>query len=322
MKRIISALLTLFLLLAWLAAPAEEPAVTGLDLSELAGVPTHYRLYDAAVFEAEDDHPGTVVKLKYTTEQYDKPYKKTLNVYLPYGYDENGTERYPVLYFFHGRGCNPDTLIGNPQTKNAIDHMISSGLVRPFILVSPTYYYDMRRQLVDYDRFVPEMREEIMPLVEGTYRTFAETPDEAGFRASREQRAISGFSMGSFTTWTLFGSMLDVSATFLPFSGAFSLIEGGETTLDSIRQTIDAVDGDYFIYMACGGEEDLAFEGCSALAREMRADEAYFRYGTERGTSHFFYVQSDNIHQDLTSRYYLFNAILDGVLWPAAPGME
>ena len=322
MKRIVSALLALSLLLAGMAALAEKAAVTSLDQSELAGVPTHYLRYDASVFETEDACPGTVVKMKYTTEQYDKPYKKTLNVYLPYGYDENGTERYPVLYFFHGRGCNPDTLIGNPQTKNAFDHMISSGLVRPFILVSPTYYYDMRRQLVDYDRFVLEMREEIMPLVEGAYRTYAQTPDEAGFRASRDQRAISGFSMGSFTTWNLFGGMLDVSATFLPFSGAFSLIEGGNTTLDSIRQTIDAVGGDYFIYMACGGEEDLAFAGCSALAREMRADETYFSYGTERGASHFFYVQSDNIHQDLTSRYYLYNAFSDGVLWPASPDQE
>ncbi len=322
MKHIISALLILSLVFTGMTAFSEEPSVTSLDLSDLAGVPTHYRLYDAAVFEAEDEHPGTVVKLKYTTGKYDKPYKKTLNVYLPYGYDKDGTERYPVLYFFHGRGCSPDTLIGNPQTKNAIDHMISSGLAEPFILVSPTYYYDMRRQLVDYDRFISEMREEIMPLVEGTYRTYALTPDESGFRASREQRAISGFSMGSFTTWTLFGSMLDVSATFLPFSGAFSLIEGGETTLDSLRQTISAVDGDYFIYMACGGEEDLAFEGCSALAREMRSDEAYFSYGTERGSNHFYYVQSDNIHQDLTSRYYLFNAFADGVLWPASSDPE
>ena len=320
MKRITAAALAALLLAlcAMAAAGPAEPEL--LDLSDLAGVPTHYLRYDAAFFEAEDEHPGTVVKMKYTTEKYDKPYKKTLNVYLPYGYDENGTERYPVLYFFHGRGCNPDTLIGNPQTKNAFDHMISSGLVRPFILVSPTYYYDMRKQLVDYDRFVLEMREEILPLVEGTYRTYAETPDEAGFRASREQRAISGFSMGSFTTWNLFGGMLDVSATFLPFSGAFSLIEGGSTTLDGIRQAIDAVDGDFFIYMACGGTEDLAFEGCSALAREMRADETYFSYGTERGTNHFFYVQSDNIHQDLTSRFYLYNAFADGALWPALPG--
>ena len=322
MTRIVSVLVLLSLLLAGTSSLADQPAAANLDLSGLAGVPTHYLRYDAAFYEAEDEHPGTVVKMKYTTEQYDKSYKKTLNVYLPYGYDENGTERYPVLYFFHGRGCNPDTLIGNPQTKNAFDHMISSGLVKPFILVSPTYYYDMRKQLVDYDRFVLEMRGEIMPLVEGTYRTYAETPDEEGFRASRDQRAISGFSMGSFTTWNLFGSMLDVSATFLPFSGAFSLIEGGSATMDSIRRTIDACDGDYFIYMACGGEEDLAFEGCSALAREMRADETYFSYGTERGTSHFFYVQSDNIHQDLTSRYYLFNAFADGVLWPAAPVRE
>ena len=316
MKRIIAAVMTVLLLLAALTAQAAEYSTT--DTSGIAGVPSHYHLYDRAIFDEPDEHPGQVVKIKYKNDLYDKAYTNYISVYLPWGYDENGTERYPVIYFLHGNGGDSSTLLGNPQTVSTFDHMISSGLVQPFILVAPSYYYDQRHKLADLEIFVRELREELMPMIEGRYRTYAETPDEAGFRASRDYRAICGFSRGSFTTWYLFDKMLDVSRTFLPFSGAIDLMGNGGGTLDGIRKAIDNTGLPYFIYMACGGEEDLAFEGCRALAQELAKDEAYFSYGTDVEKDHFYYVQSDNIHQDLTSRYYLFNAFMDGVLWPAA----
>ena len=303
MKRLIGFAL-LFCLLCCAGLACGEEAPTLLDQSELAGIATHYLLYDRELYESPCDQPGTVVKIKYTTNMYDKAYKKFLNVYLPYGYDENGTDRYPVIYFFHGRGCDPNTLIGNESTKNAFDHMISSGVVRPFILVTPTYYYG-RGTNFDSEKFVQEFRQEIMPLVEGAYRTYAETADESGFQASRDHRAISGFSMGSMVTWGLFGKMLDVSAYFLPFSGAAA-------DLETMHGILDGFDGKFFIYMASGGPEDGAFEGCASLARSFAAD-SLFSYGLDFGANNFFYVASDNIHQDLTSRYYLYNAFLDGL---------
>lgn len=293
-----------------LAEPA-DPVL--MDFSEQAGVPTHYLYYDRDYYDAPCEQAGEVIKVKYTTNLYDKAYKKFLNVYLPYGYDENGTERYPVLYFFHGRGCDPDTLIRNDATKNAFDHMIALGICRPFILVTATYYYG-RGTNYDPEIFLHEMREEIMPLVEGTYRTYAETADDAGFRASRDFRAISGFSMGSGVTWTLLPNMTDYSRTFLPFSGAFSGLDAFAAVMENPEQPV-------FVYMASGGPEDGASVGCSELARKAAADPR-FSYGTDPAENNFYYVYSDNIHQDLTSRYYLYNAFVDGVLWPVSDARE
>ena len=161
MKKLSVIGLILMILCCACSASAQETGYkepTLLDFSDLIGLDTHYSLYDRDYYEAPDDHAGTVVKIKYTTSQYgEKTYKKTMNVYLPYGYDENGEERYPVIYFFHGRGCDPDTLIKNEFTKNAIDHMISTGVAKPFILVAPTYYYDARHLLYDLDRFYEEI---------------------------------------------------------------------------------------------------------------------------------------------------------------------
>ncbi len=289
----------------------QAPAV--LDASDLAGVPTHYLLYDRDYYEAPCDQPGKVVKIKYKNDLYDKAYSNYISIYLPYGYDETGTERYPVIYFLHGNGGDSTTLLGNQATVNAFDHMISTGIVRPFILVAPSYYYDQRKKLSDMEIFVKELREELMPMVEGQYRTYAETPDEAGFQASRDYRAFCGFSRGSGNTWFLFDKMLDVGRYFLPFSGAFMNMNGDDVSLETLRTAIDKVQKDYFIYMACGGEEDTAFEGCRKLAQEMIQDKTYFSYGSDMAKNHFFYCQSDNIHQDLTSRYYLYNAFLDGL---------
>ncbi len=319
MKHTFAALLALVLMLTVLSAPAEETVLTSLDLSELAGLPTHYRLFDVDSFTKPDEQSGQVVKIKYKNDLYDKPYTNYIHVYLPYGYNENGTERYPVVYFIHGNNGDSSTLLGNQETVSTFDHMISSGLVEPFILVAPSYYYDQRHKLADLETFVTELRTELMPMIEGKYRTFAPSPDEEGFRASRDHRAICGFSRGSFTTWYLFDRMLDVCRTFLPFAGAIDLMGDGGASIEGIRRAIDESGLPYFIYMACGGEEDLAFSGCRSLAQELAKDEKYFSYGTDVEKNHFYYVQSDNVHQDLCSRYYLFNAFMDGVLWPVAP---
>lgn len=309
MKKLAAWLLCLALCCAMgmaLAESYQEPTL--YDASQALGFPTHYLLYDRAFYESEDAQPGTVVQLKYVSSVYgERTYKRTVNVYLPYGYEEQGEERYPVLYFFHGRGCNQDTLLGNPQTKNALDHMISTGVARPFILVAPTYYYDVRRNLMDWELFTQELRTELMPLVEGTCRTFALSPDEAGFQASRDQRAFCGFSQGSMLTWYLVERMADCSRYFLPFSGAAQDVSG-------IQRLLEQEDApEIFIYMASGGPEDTTYEGCVALAQQLYADTAHFSVGTDMRENNLFCCLSDNIHQDLTTRYYLYNAFVDGL---------
>lgn len=309
MKKLICTILALSILLLSGAACADVVQVN----RELEGYETEYRLYDRDTYEQPCDHPGQVVKLKYNTEVYDKTYKRYVNVYLPYGYDENGTQRYPILYFFHGNGCDQTTLIGNPYTVNAFDHMIENGEMPPCIIVAPTYFYDVRKNLVDEEKFILELRNEIMPLVESTYRTYAETADEAGFTASRHMRALCGFSRGSYMTWYLLGSMHDYARTFLPFAGAFTAMEGSQINiLENYDKAMEAENGDLFVYMASGGPADLAYEGCVALAKDFLQKEGT-SFGSDFSENNFFFLASDNPHQDLCTRYYLYNAFLDGL---------
>ena len=309
MKKIFVIILALVLMSAInVLSLADGPAEPTVLTSDVIGVETVYRLYDRDFYEAKAEQPGQVVRLDYTTDVYGQEgQKRWANVYVPACYDPDGSDRINVIYFFHGNGGDQKVLLGNEATCNAFDHMISTGIADPFIVVAPTYYINVRTKEVDLDLFAREIRESLMPAVESTYRTYTETPDDAGFKASRDHRAFMGFSRGSMTTWFMFDKMLDYSYYFLPFSGATSDLGVVTAAIDSGSDYAH----DFFIYMASGGPEDGAYEGCVELAKELLADTEHFSFGTDKENHNFYYCPSDNIHQDLTSRYYLYNAFID-----------
>lgn len=67
---------------------------------------------------------------------------------------------------------------------------------------------------------------------------------------------------------------------------------------------------DFFIRMASGGSEELACENSLPLAQAFAADTTHITMASVRGDDLYFPL-SDNIHQDLITRYYLYNAFID-----------
>lgn len=192
---------------------------------------------DASVY-AECSNKGTVETLCYTTPAYavneiyqvEETVEKELLVYLPYGYDAE--KQYNVLYLMHGGGENHTYWIGeNPKgnsTRNMLDNMMENGLAEQTIVVTPTYVtlpegYEegaIAEQLTKH--FWQELRNEIIPLVESTYSTYA-TGDisEENLIATRDHRAFAGFSMGSLTTFqSAMMHCTDLMSYFGCYSGA------------------------------------------------------------------------------------------------------
>lgn len=327
MKRIIAVLLTALCSLTCLCLPAwadGRPAPAdkkNYTTTDAIGRETTYRIYDKKFYDAASQQPGTVVQLEYTSRQYGDPITHYTNIYLPYGYDEHGTERYRILYFFHGTNENPDSFIGDERAKNALDNMIETGIAPPFIAVFPTYYYDYaNNRSLNVESFTRELRDELMPLVESTYRTYALTTDDAGFQASRMERAFAGYSRGGRMTWQMFARMLDYAYWYLPMSGAFTNPESDPTDTDLMKAVHDALDvqpeyrDSFYLYVSCGGARDNAYDGCTEMVNDMIADPANFSYGLNPGENNIYYLLSNEIHQTLISRFYLYNAFCD-VLW-------
>lgn len=109
-------------------------------------------------------------------------------VYLPEGYDPNGTQRYPLLYFLHGLGDNEQTLF-NSGGWTLLDDLRRQHKIGEFLIVAPegwrSFYINSSDGSFRYSDF---FLHEFMPHIEGKYRL---VPGRAG-------RAISGISMGGY----------------------------------------------------------------------------------------------------------------------------
>ena len=328
MKRFMAAVLTVLILTGLLPAVADGRTAPEdskvYQTNDLIGRETLYRVYDRKFYDAPSQQPGSVVRLEYISNQYGEPAVHWANVYLPNGYDENGTERYPVLYFFHGTNETQDSFIGDEKARNAVDNMIETGVAVPYIMVFPTYYFDYANRSIHVEAFIREVRQELMPAVESAYRTYAESTDPEGFTASRKQRAFAGYSRGGRMTWEMFGAMLDYAYWFLPMSGGFSNPEENpvaDRQQERLQEAIAAQPdwaGNFYLYFSCGGKRDNAFDMCNQLVNCMLADETHFSYGLHPGENNLCYVSSNELHQTLIGRFYLYNAFRD-VLWRNEP---
>lgn len=119
--------------------------------------------------------------------------EKEFAVYLPSGYDEN-ENRYPVVYLLHPAGGTHDIWINMGEMPQIADDAIRSGMAFPMIIVLPDASgmaeYRMGKHLGYFD--VPDwsyekyFHEELIPLIDTTYRT----------KADKKHRAVVGASMG------------------------------------------------------------------------------------------------------------------------------
>lgn len=296
------------------AAPADPKTVT--TPADVVGVELTFERYDSKYYDVPCATPGTVERIDYTTDAYGESQDAWANVCLPAGYDE-GT-KYNVIYFLHGTNENQDSFIGEERARNGLDNMIAHGDVEPFILVCPTYYYDYENRAIDIIAFVSEVRDDLMPAVEGKYSTFAETADEAGFVASRDHRAFAGFSRGCYATWHMFFHNLDVARWYMPFSANISGADemGLEMPVEEQMQLLhDAIDAQadykdsFYIYATCGGKRDMMYDVNNALMSAMIADTDYFSFGTDTTANNLCYALSSEVHQTLMARLYFYNAL-------------
>lgn len=312
MKRIVTLIMALLLLSGLIPAFAEG-RVPGEDTlyvtTDVVGAETVFRHYDESYYDQPSEQPGTVVKIRYEATVYgDAPIKKVLYVYLPCNYDES--RQYNIIYYTHGAEAQAADLIQSAFYKNSLDNMIAQGICEPLIFVFPTYFNDLRKKTGEVVELWPqELLHDIMPLVESTYSTYAETADEAGFMASREHRAFNGYSRGSLITWGMIGDLAPYAKWFLPFSGGARGF--GAAVEDQMAYFADLMDSlrdtEIFIYSACGGPDDSAYSMTEMIAR-MIADTEHFSYGRDPHKNNLYFCLTEYPHSSTFSRFMMYNA--------------
>lgn len=231
-----------------------------------------------ASYGQEAEHRGEVVRIDYQTRDYAESTgaarTNTAYVYLPYGYDEHTDRRYNVLYFVHGHYGTASTTFEaeNGLLRKLLDHMTENGDMAPTIVVSPSYNYGQpTANYADADPYCETLPEELandlIPIVESRYRTYAESTDVAGLEASRGHRAIGGFSMGAVTTWYALEHTLSCFKYFMPVSAdcwSLGRFAGMNRPDETARYLADIVSrspyaGDGFYIWAASGTDDSAY---------------------------------------------------------------
>lgn len=276
-----------------------------------------------ASYEQEAEHRGEVVRIDYPTRNYAESTgaarTNTAYVFLPYGYDEHPDRRYNVLYFVHGHYGTASTTFEaeNGLLRKLLDHMTENGDMAPTIVVSPSYNYGQpTANYADADPYCEALPEELVndliPIVESRYRTYAESTDAAGLEASRGHRAIGGFSMGAVTTWYALEHTLSCFKYFMPVSadcwslGRFAGMNRPDETALYLADIVSRspYTGNGFYIWAASGTDD------SAYRETLVQVEAMARLTDVFPLSNLTFHEKDGArHEYRPMAEYLYNAL-------------
>ncbi|HEY3283577.1 MAG TPA: alpha/beta hydrolase-fold protein, partial [Armatimonadota bacterium] len=178
-------------------------------------------------------------------------------VYTPPGYDPKAATKYPVLFLLHGMGDNATSWVVVGRSNVILDNLIALGKTKPMLVVNTLGYgvpnpeqgmsgmFSPEGQQKSRDAFTASVLKEVLPLVEKSYRV----------AEGRENRAITGLSMGGGQSLGIGLNNLDTFAWIGSFSGAPMMF--GET--DKAFGNLSEKDNDRIklLWIACGSEDFL-----------------------------------------------------------------
>lgn len=229
--------------------------------------------------------------------------KRTAVVYLPFGYNQDDTEKkYNVLYLMHGGGGASTSYLGMAGAPNQlcwiIDNAIANNEIEPLIIVCPN----------DTGAFFIELRNGLIPAIDSNFNT----------KATRDARAFGGFSMGSVATWNVFLHCLDLIKNYIPMSGDCWACgsTGGknfpEKTALALSKSdfMDDYKNDYLIFAATG-TNDSAYPNMSPQIEAMKQFPEYFSYTTKDFSAGnlMYYIVKGNVHSYTNTYEYIYNGL-------------
>lgn len=164
-------------------------------------------------YEIAESKKGSLTQQWYPSEVIGA--ERRLNIYLPYGYTTE--KKYPVLYLQHGGGDDEETWVDMGRVSQIMDYLIAAGKAEEMIVVLPNSFDNQLASVNVLDplssenpvfsrrggdpdafrsggKYVEDLVKCIIPYVESHYSV----------KAGRENRAISGLSMGGiYTLYTI-----------------------------------------------------------------------------------------------------------------------
>jgi enterochelin esterase family protein len=233
--------------------PAIKPTPPGQAMSSFVEVPGDR----PAFYDAKAVPHGDVRMRLYESKAMGVT--RWLWIYTPPGYDAS-TARYPVLYLLHGNGEAQNGWVMNGRANIILDNAIAEGTTQPMIVVMPQGHALQGANVGPLERiagetsmfsprFPKDLLEEVIPLVERSYRV----------KSGVQHRAIAGLSMGGGQALTIGLAHPETFSYVLGYSAA---VGGQMGNADEVYQAIAANKAEKkfrLVWIGCG-RQDFLFE--------------------------------------------------------------
>jgi enterochelin esterase-like enzyme len=187
-------------------------------------------------------------------------------VYTPPQYDLEPNRRFPVQYLRHGSGDNEENWSTTGRAGVILDNLIAQHKAVPMLIVMPNGDTDGSwaggSSPEGIEMLSQELLSDIIPMIERTYRV----------AAGRENRAITGLSMGGGQAFTIGLKHLELFAWVGEFSSG--LVSDREFRLEKhlpgFVDRPDAVNRKLkLLFLSCG-TEDPRYLGQLDLADNLK----------------------------------------------------
>ena len=201
---------------------SQMPRAAGTAISSFVEVPGD----SPAFYDARPVPHGDVRMVLYESKAMGV--NRYLWVYTPPDYDTSKA-RYPVYYLLHGNGETQSGWVMNGRANIILDNLIADGKAPPMIVVMPHGHpiqsasvgppvvvppYGGDAGMLNFTLFTSDLLEQIMPLVERSYRVYADPA----------HRAIGGLSMGAFQSIAIGLAHPELFGSVLAYSGGFGAL--------------------------------------------------------------------------------------------------
>jgi enterochelin esterase-like enzyme len=213
---------------------------------------------------------------------------RSLNVYVPPGYDQNSAARLPVLYLFHGANADETAWTRLGHVNLILDNLLAAGKIKPFLVVMPFGYGvppgTPGAQGQNTARFSRDLREDVIPYIEARYRT----------EADRDHRAIIGLSMGG-------GESLSIGLNHLELFSYVGGFSAGLSASTDFAQAYPALVADP---AGVNRQLHLLWIGCGQADGLFPTAQRFSAFLAAHGIHHTFW-ESPGAHTWTNWRHYL-----------------
>ncbi|MBB3188117.1 alpha/beta hydrolase-fold protein [Microbacter margulisiae] len=198
---------------------------------------------------------------------------REIYLYTPPGYDENVSEKYPVLYILHGGGEDERGWAMQGKADLILDNLIAEKKAVPMILVMvdgnmplPPFGEDILKS------FDAELKQCVIPFVQKNYRVKTDAQD----------RALAGLSMGGIQTLYAGINNTQLFSYLGVFSSGWILPMQSNIANEQYRfmaKNAGMINNNLkLLWIAVGGKEDIAYNNCQTMLSKFNKMNIRYQY--------------------------------------------